>query len=187
VTGNKFAAGVVNGWALSGITQLQSGAPIQNATNGDLNAQWPGGWTNQRILGTNAVRLMPKLTCDPRSNLQSGQYYNPSCFAPVSGAQGQNGDYVWPYIKGPAFFNSDLAIYKNFNVRERQKLQLRFSAFNFLNHPLPQFGAAGNSDLQLNFNNNNTLSQTNINKYASGYPMFTVGRRVVEFTAKYTF
>ncbi len=87
----------------------------------------------------------------------------------------------------PAFFNSDLAIYKNFNFLERQKIQLRFSAFNFLNHPLPQLGAGGNSDIQLNFNNNNVLSQTNINQLTTGKPLYTTGRRVIEFTAKYNF
>jgi hypothetical protein len=182
---SKVLGGVVNGWVLSGITQLQSGAPIQPNTGGTLNVQWPGGFSNQRYLGTNALTLAPKVICDPRSNLKDGQYFNPSCFAPPTG--GKNGDIIWPYIKGPAFFNSDLAVYKNFKVTENQKLQLRFSAFNFLNHPLPQLGRGGNSDIQLNFNNNDTLSQTNLNALTNGKAMFTVGRRVIEFTAKYTF
>jgi len=184
-TTNKKLGTVINGWVLSGITQAQSGAPIQNATGGTLNVQWPGTFTNQIVLGTNAVTLVPKLTCDPRSGLSSGQYFNPSCFAPPVG--GSNGDIIWPYIKGPAFFNSDLAMYKNFNITERHKLQLRFSAFNWLNHPLPQFGAGGNSDIQLNFNNNNTLSTKNLNGNTTGKPLFTVGRRVVEFAIKYNF
>ena len=77
VHNNKFVGGVVNGWVLSGITQMQSGAPIQPNTNGNLNVQWPGDFTNQRYLGTNAVGIFPKVTCDPRSNLPSGQYFNP--------------------------------------------------------------------------------------------------------------
>lgn len=185
VSGNKFAKGAVNGWVVSGITQMQSGAPLQPHTQGTLNAQWPGDFSNQRYLGTNAVNLLPRLTCDPRSNLSDGQYFNPNCFAPPTG--GVNGDVIWPYIKGPAFFNSDLAVYKRFNISEKQKVELRFSAFNFLNHPLPQFNAGGNSDILLNFNNNGALSQTNVNKNTTGTPMFKVGRRVVEFTLKYNF
>ena len=184
VKGNKFAAGVVNGWVLSGITQMQSGAPIQGNTSGTLNAQWPGNFTNQIYLGTTSVNLVPRLTCDPRSNLSDGQYFNPSCFAPPAG--GKNGDIIWPYIHGPAFLNSDLAIYKKFNFGEHQRIEFRFSTFNFMNHPLPQFGASGQSDIQLNFNNN-SLSQTNINKLTSGKPLYTVGRRVVEFAIKYNF
>jgi hypothetical protein len=205
VANNKFLKGVVNGWILSGITQLQSGAPIQGNTQGTLNVVWPGsnsgaqgcwrplnpdgtcpGFSNSNYLGTDAVTLVPRITCDPRSGLKSGQYFNPSCFAPPFG--GVNGDIIWPYIHGPHFFNSDLAIYKDFPFKEHQRVQLRFSAFNFLNHSLPTFNAAGNNtDVQLNFSNNNFLSQTNTNKLTTGFPQFTTGRRVIEFSAKYVF
>ena len=60
VHGNKFVGGAVNGWVLSGITQLQSGAPIQPNTNGTLNVQWPGNFTSQRYLGTNAPTHLPQ-------------------------------------------------------------------------------------------------------------------------------
>ncbi len=98
IKGNKLVGGAVNGWQLSGVTQLQSGAPIQPATNGNLNVSWPGDFTNQRYLGTNALNI-PKITCDPHTGLSSGQYFNPACFAPPTG--GANGDYIWPYIHGP--------------------------------------------------------------------------------------
>ena len=62
---------------------------------------------------------MPVLTCDPRKNLKSGQYFNPNCFAPPTNHQ--QGDIIWPYIKGPAFFNSDLAIYKDFLSRSTRR------------------------------------------------------------------
>jgi hypothetical protein len=182
---NRVLGGVTNGWQLSGITQLQSGAPIQPNTDGTLNVQWPGDFTNSRYLGTNAAPLMPKVICDPRKGLASGQYFNPACFAPPSG--GQNGDIIWPYIKGPKLFNSDLAIFKTFRINERQKIEFRFSAFNWLNHPLDDFSAGGNSDINLNFNNNGTLSQRNLNNITNGFAQFTTGRRVSEFTVKYMF
>ena len=199
---NKFLGGVVNGWVLSGITQMQTGAPIQGNTNGNLNVSYGcvnhtdasgvttcAGYTAQNQLGTNngGIGLVPKLVCDPRSGLKSGQYFNPSCFAPPS--PGTNGNIIWPYIHGPAFFNSDLAIYKRFNFKEHHRVELRFSAFNFLNHALPQFGAGGNSDLSLNFAGAGAgaLTQTNQNALTSGTPHFTVGRRVIEFTVKYNF
>jgi len=98
VKGNKFAGGVVNGWVLSGITQWQSGPPLQPNT-GSLNVAWPASMQPTDYLGTNAfTNTSPLLTCDPRKNLSSGQFFNPSCFTAPSG--GQNGDIIWPYIKG---------------------------------------------------------------------------------------
>ncbi|HLY15641.1 MAG TPA: carboxypeptidase-like regulatory domain-containing protein [Bryobacteraceae bacterium] len=188
VKDNKFAGGVVNGWVLSGITQFQSGAPIQPNTGGTLNVSWPTTFTNQRYLGTDAMGIFPAVICDPRKNLGNNQYFNPACFAPPTG--GSNGDTIWPYIKGPAFFNSDLAIYKDFLFKEHHKVELRFSAFNFLNHPLWTFGAGGNGDVNLNFvnpTNNTMLMQTNQNAITNGSPTFKTGRRVVEFAVKYNF
>jgi hypothetical protein len=94
---------------------------------------------------------MPTLLCDPSKHLKSGQSFNDQCFGMP--AYGQQGPLVWPYMRGPAYFDSDLALFKNFQITERQKLQFRISAVNFLNHPLRQFGLAGISDQELNFTN----------------------------------
>jgi hypothetical protein len=196
--GNRLLGCVGNGWILSGITQLQSGPPLQPNTAGSLNISWPTSMQPTDYLGTNApVSTMPLLTCDPRSGLKSGQYFNPSCFAPPAG--GQNGDIIWPYIKGPAFFNSDLAIYKDFHIREKDKVEFRMSAFNFLNHPLPQFGISGNSDINLNFSAPSAsscgnapapcgVSQTNLNALTTGMPLYRNNvPRVIEFAVKFLF
>jgi len=188
VKDNKLIGGVVNGWVLSGITQFQSGAPIQPNTGYGLNIGWPTQMQPSDWLGTNAIPdTMPVLTCDPRKNLSSGQYFNPNCFAPPTNHQ--QGDLIWPYIKGPAFFNSDLAIYKDFLFKEHQKIEFRFSAFNFLNHPLDQLGISGNSDLSLNFSGpNGTLSQTNLNASTNGKALYKDEvPRVIEFAVKYNF
>jgi len=197
IHGNPFLGGVVNGWELSGITQWQSGAPIQPASGGDLNVQYPGkfineglgsndpGYGQQQFLGTNAYpNLFPVVICDPRKGLASGQYFNPSCFAPET-TVGTQGSLIWPYIKGPAFFDSDLSLYKNFAFREHQNVQFRFQTYNFLNHPNPDM-SVNSLDLKLNYNNNNYLSMTNLNPLA-GYALNTVGRRVVMLSIKYSF
>jgi len=186
VKGNAFLGGVVNGWVVSGITQMQSGAPIQPNTGENMNVNFPGSYTNSIELGTNAPTLEPILTCDPRKG--GGKYFNPACFAPPP--PGTEGDIIWPDIHGPAYFNSDLAIYKRFAFKEHQRVELRFSAFNFLNHPLSQFGMGGANDLNLSFvNSSGLLTIGNQNANTSGTPYYdsNVVRRVVEFAAKYNF
>ena len=43
---------------------------------------------------------------------------------------------------GPIYNQFNLSVFKNINVRERVKVQLRAEAFNVLNHPNPGFGVA---------------------------------------------
>ena len=86
------------------------------------------------------------------------------------------------------FFNSDLALFKSFAITERQRVEFRASAFNFLNHPNKVFGQNGNQDISLNFAGaGNVLSQTNVNTATTGYPKYTVGDRLTEFALKYYF
>jgi hypothetical protein len=192
VHGNMFLGGVVNGWELSGITQFSSGAPIQPNTV-QLGAEFPSTFDGyqygqQGWFGTTSMQLgNPTLvvTCNPGAGLSSGQYFNPACFAPET-TPGQQGTLIWPYIKGPAYFNSDLSMYKNFAFKEHQNLQFRFQAYNFLNHPLESLTANG-ADLQLDYNANNTLSTTNINAETNGKALNTLGRRVIMMSLKYNF
>ena len=55
-----------------------------------------------------------------------------------------------PYMREPNYWDSDLGIYKSFHITESQSIQFKASATNWLNHPLGQFGLAGNGDKSLN-------------------------------------
>jgi hypothetical protein len=181
IHGNAFGEHVINGWQLSGVTQFQTGPPLQPLTGTGLNPSWPGGMNNQSQLGTDGIALEPLIICDPRKGLASGQYFNPNCFAAPT-TRGQNGPLVWPDITGPGFFDTDLGVYKNFTITERQKLQFRATAFNFLNHPNAQFGLT--DDVNLRFA---APGGTNTNPDTNGKPKYKVGNRTIEFALKYTF
>jgi len=199
---DRLLGGLANGWVLSGITQLQSGPPLQpngpgNGSN--FNAAFPTSMQPTDWLGTNAFAgTMPLVTCDPRKGLTlPHQFFNPNCFAPPT--NNQDGTLIWPYIKGPAFFNSDLALYKDFHFKEKDKIEFRASAFNFLNHPLWQFQQGSAQDLDLNFQTANAsscgnapapcgVSQTNLNTQTTGQPLFKNSSiRVFEFAVKFMF
>jgi len=185
VHGNHILEAGANGWQLSTYTTYQSGAPLQESTGGNMNAGYPGltvpslgapDLPNNSILLPNGLRsitvnesswlgtnsyggsggglLLPQLICDPRQH-GSGQYFNPNCFGMPS--YGQQGTLVWPYLHNPAYFDSDLALFKNFQITERQKLQFRVSATNWLNHPLGQFGLAGTGDEAVSFTHDYTV------------------------------
>jgi hypothetical protein len=82
---------------------------------------------------------MPKLTCNPNSGLATYQRVQLKCFAPP--AIGTQGGQNYPYMSMGSYFDNDLALYKSFHVKGEHTVQVRFSAFNWLNHPLPEFSA----------------------------------------------
>jgi hypothetical protein len=213
---NAVLGEVVNGWQLTNFTQYQDGAPYQSAGSVNMNATYnqlknsagviqqtftmPDGLLTQSIgtsewFGTNQYEngLQPVLTCDPRKGLGKGQYYNPGCFAaplpPSAGFFGQMGQVVWPYIREPHYFDSDLGLFKSFRVTESQHLDLRFSATNFLNHANGQFGLASNLDNQLTYAGTSTNAGLvyNSNPSTTGVPAAKTGYRWIQFAAKYYF
>src|SRR5947209_14418382 len=98
---------------------------------------------------------MSLLVCDPRKGLHAGQLVNPACFVapngPTASSWGQQGQIIWPYIRNPHYFGSDLAVFKAFRITDSQRIEARISATNWLNHPNQQFGLNGNADNQLQF------------------------------------
>ena len=104
---------------------------------------------NQSILGTSSQQLNPLLTCNPPRTWRSHQFVNGSCFA-VPTVPGTNGPNMLPATYGPWFFDSDLALFKNFKMSESRRLQIRMQAYNFLNHPLWSFPSGSNLTLQFN-------------------------------------
>jgi len=154
---------------------------------GSVSAQNPQGIAinNQSILGTNAVQLNPIVTCNPNSGLGSHQFANGNCFAAPT-TVGQNGPTLLPVSYGPAYFNWDMAIFKNFKISESKTLQFRFNGYNFLNHALWSFPDSNN--LSLNFVQDpfqgNAITQTNQN---FGKTTLKQGSRAVEFAVKFYF
>jgi hypothetical protein len=204
IHGGALLGGLVNGWQLSGTTSLQSGANLTgNAGSYNFNTSLngaiiPGSITtanpkgiainSQSIYGTpNAGNgnIVPILTCDPKSNLAPHQYINGNCFS-VPMTPGQAAPRILPAIYGPAYFNSDLGIFKNFHIgsKESSRLQLRVQAANFLNHPLWSYPNTANLKLNFKQDSAGNLSQTNSQ---FGFATNKQGNRIVQFQAKYYF
>jgi hypothetical protein len=95
---------------------------------------------------------------------------------------------MWPFIHGPSVINSDMSLFKTFQLSESKRIQFRLQAYNFLNHPNSAFTVQNSGDLQLNFGTSaGQLSPTNTNTYTTGKPEFTVGNRLVELAVKFYF
>ena len=184
---NVLGKQVLGGWQLSGISQFQSGGPLEQSTSllsisGTMANGQPINAIN--VAGTPDTGVHAILTCDPRHGLASNQFANPNCFA--SPEPGQNGNYRIPYVKQPASMNHDVSLFKNFALNphpEVWKLQFRASAYNFINHPI-SFFQTGDPGLVLNFNKG-VLDQSSLQSF--GIPTKKQGSRVLELALKFYF
>jgi hypothetical protein len=133
---------LVGGWQTSGIVTLESGRvfnlsiPFDNANTGprsnsqrpnQVGRAFPDGWTK---------------TYGP-----AGLYFDPRAFAIAPqytfGNVGRNA------LRGPAFRNFDITLFKNFTFRDRWRLQYRAEAFNAFNNT--NFGNPGGTVTTPNF------------------------------------
>lgn len=120
---NSVGNFVLGGWSLDAINTMTSGLP--------LNIGYSAS-TQQQV--SSLVSERPNLTGQPiYLNSSNPIYYlNPAAFSvPV---------YTQPFgatprnvAKMPAFFETDMALHKNFNFAEARYVQFRAEAFNLLN------------------------------------------------------
>ena len=144
-TGKRFGSNVgrlgdlvIGGWELNGTTNFSSGLPFTPGLNtchpssdtgpcrpdlvgpvkdgtrsGDPNA--PGYWFQT----TSGVAL-------DAAGKSSGSWAQPA--VDTFGNVGRN------TLRGPRFFDTDLALFKNFTITERAKAQFQFQFYNIFNH-----------------------------------------------------
>jgi hypothetical protein len=139
---NPISRNIVNGWQLSGIASFISGAPSGvgfTTTNGvDLT----GGGDGNRIMVTGS----PVISKGDRT---FDRFFNPTVFAePVKGIVGNAGRNLY---RGPGINSWDIAMKREFRVREKARLTLRMDTYNAFNHT--QF-ASVNSTAQFDANGN---------------------------------
>ena len=133
---------ITKGWTLSGVTSLQTGFPIPLTDSSFRSLEctpvisFYGCWDRPDFVKTATIFGNPRNVQNlPNAAgvLHKGNYYfDPSSYKHNAfGTVGTAGRNVF---HGPGIDNSDISFYKDTNITEKTKLQLRVDLFNAFNH-----------------------------------------------------
>jgi len=216
--GGAIVGAILSGWSISGISTWQAGGSLlaelgNNVPNFGLSegydpATLPAnhnatgvstGISSATYYGTDAaLAIQPVLTCNPNQGLAKYQRIQLKCFAaPAIGGIdtiGQFGGQKYPYMSMGSYFDNDLALARTIHIHNTQNVQFRVQAFDWLNHPLPEFSSA--SQVTLHYLVNYETKAIALNT-TSGNTSPTFGymdtktalpySRTLELNVKYTF
>jgi hypothetical protein len=215
--GSELLNQLGSGWTISGISTWQKGGyipaalgngvpnfgmglsyinlPADPSSNGlAKDTGITSGIGSATYFGTDEnVPILPVLTCNPTSGLATHQVLNGKCFnAPAVGTQGGQ---KFPYMSATPYFDNDLALYRTFHIHENQNVQIRASAFDWLNHALLEFAGSNYYSIGYNVDYNSKAITPNFNQGSTGANAFGVMTvrsqlpyaRVIELDVKYSF
>lgn len=117
--GSGVVRAVTNDWQIGTVFQARSGSPLTPTTTGNRSLT---GLNNQRPF------VVGDPTLDDRS---AAQWFNTNAFAPNT--PGSWGDTPRGFLRGPAYWNIDLALSRTLRLRNTNEIQLRMEAFNVTN------------------------------------------------------
>jgi hypothetical protein len=132
---NGFADAIVGGWELSGIATARTGLPVNITLTRPASAVPDGlslenGSSFQRPNYVSGVSLVP-------ANQNVNNWINAAAFTtPANGTWGNAGRNL---VRGPAFWQADAALSRDFRLTERFVAVLRIEGFNIFNRA--QFGS----------------------------------------------
>jgi hypothetical protein len=155
--GDGIAKRLTRGWQVAPIVQMRSGGPLTITTGSD---------TSLTGVGQDRPNLISPSAAIPE-NQGPGAWLNRAAFA--NNAPGTYGNVGRDAFRGPGLLNFDVAISRQFRVREGWSVEARAEAFNAINH--------------VNYNNpTTTLSSSNFGKITAA-----ADPRILQFVLKVKF
>jgi hypothetical protein len=116
---------LLSNWNVAPLVRYQSGLPTNPVTGKD-NSLTGVGYDRPNVVAGAAMYT-------GAAHGLKYQYVNPGLY--TANALGTFGNAAHYSLRGPGYFDVDLAVSRQFNLRERLALQVRAEAFNLLNHP----------------------------------------------------
>jgi hypothetical protein len=154
--GDGVVHALTTDWQVGLVFQSRSGAPLTPSTTGNLSLT---GLPNQR----------PLVVGDPSlANPTETLWFNTAAFAPNT--PGVWGNTPKGILRGPGYWNFDLALSRSFTVGAGKRVEARWEVFNVFNHV-----ALGNP--------NTVFGNPNFGKITAT----AGGPRIMQFAAKYVF
>jgi hypothetical protein len=127
-----FADKLLNGWALSGITTIQTGFPIRITSQADNELMYSFDFE----LPGEPDQLAPLKKLHPQSN--GNYFFDPTSFTEDTGVDpslfGRIGSAPRTICCGPHISNTDFAILKTLPLSESRRMEFRAELFNIFNH-----------------------------------------------------
>ena len=165
----------LSGWELTPIFVANTGAPFTfyDCTNAVTSCPYAFATGNIDTTATSLIKTGTPNNYQYLSQAFLAKNFNSDYFNPKTGISdvgkfpanmiGRN------IFRGPGAWNLDLGIYKNFQITERHRLQLRAEGYNFFNHA------------NLHLNGDNDVSS--VDYVSAGFG----GRRFFQMALKYIF
>ena len=180
---------LLTGWAISGITIFQSGAPFSvtdsgagsaflglGFTPGTLSGQLASGSTLASALSTGGIKSRIDGYLNPAAFTTAPLLYPAQCAVDSNFCTTDFGNLGRNIFRGPSQQNWDFSLIKNFNITERQSLRFTTDFFNIWNHA--NFGNPAVNDVE-------TIGIPNS---PFGKITSTVGTpRLIQFSLRYAF
>jgi hypothetical protein len=198
---NGVARALLDGWQVSGITSITSGVPLTINITGDYQSEA----TRRAYFGSPSSTLGLYYTRDPRTgNTDVGDFLLNANALALPGL-GDTGAYQSPfYLRSPTRYNTDITLFKYFNLTERQNIEFRAGFFNIFNQA---FSNPNLGDINLNLQTecirrltgvpNGAGGTADICDPTGGYRIVNAdqfgrivnkhGHRIIEFALKYNF
>jgi outer membrane receptor protein involved in Fe transport len=193
---------LTDGWGVNGIVTIQSGQPFHLNYNFQPSDDFDG---SGELFGRPDVVGPVKYNQNDPNNFFSLTSFAAPCTPVAAGFNGTDlscvpgtrhfGNEGRNSLRGPHFRQFDFSLFKNTQLTERLKLELRFEAYNLFNHPnfanpyLPLFiaDAAQNGFLPTGQSSGN-YRLTATGDVGIGYPFLgSGGPRGLQIAAKLTF